>query len=44
MKFIALLVATASAAIGDDCFYDASVCGSSGSGIECTQWEDGQYG
>ena len=44
MKFIALsaLIATASAALGDDCYYDASVCDSDG--LSCATWNDSQYG
>ena len=44
MKFIALsaLIATAFAALGDDCYYDASVCDSDG--LKCATWNDSQYG
>ena len=44
MKFIALsaLIATASAALGDDCYYDPSVCDSDNLG--CATWTDSQYG
>ena len=44
MKFIALsaLIATASAALGDDCYYDATMCDKDG--LACATWEDSQYG
>ena len=44
MKFITLsaAIATASAALGDDCYYDASICAPDG--LECATWEDSQYG
>ena len=44
MKFITLsaAIATASAALGDDCYYDASLCDPDG--LECATWEDSQYG
>ena len=44
MKFIALAatISSASAALGDDCFYDASICPPDG--LECATWEDSQYG
>ena len=44
MKFLAVIAAinTASAALGDDCYYDASVCAPDG--LECATWEDSQYG
>ena len=44
MKFIALAatIATASAALGDDCYYDATICAADG--LECATWEDSQYG
>ena len=44
MKFLALsaAIATASAALGDDCYYDASICAPDG--LECATWEDSQYG
>ena len=44
MKFIALsaLIATASAGLGDDCYYDKDIC--TPDGLECATWEDGQFG
>ena len=44
MKFIALsaIVATAQAALGDDCFYDETIC--EPDGLACAKWEDSQYG
>ena len=44
MKFIALsaLIATTNAALGDDCYYDATVC--KADGLECSTWTDSQYG
>jgi hypothetical protein len=44
MKFLALtaLIATASAALGDDCFYDKTLCNDGG--FFCATWEDSQYG
>ena len=44
MKFIALsaAIATASAALGDDCFYDEGLC--EADGLKCAKWEDSQYG
>ena len=44
MKFLTLsaAIATASAALGDDCYYDASICAPDG--LECATWEDSQYG
>ena len=44
MKFIALsaAIATASAALGDDCYYDANLCDADG--LKCATWEDSQYG
>merc|ERR1719329_1354598 len=44
MKFIALAatLSTASAALGDDCFYDETICAPDG--LECPKWEDSQYG
>ena len=43
MKYatLAALVATTQAALGDDCYYDASVCDEVGT---CVSWEDSQYG
>ena len=43
MKFIALsaLIATASAAAGEDCFY---VDNCAEDNYTCTTWEDSQYG
>ena len=44
MKLIALsaLIATASAALGDDCFYDRDQCDADG--LKCAVWTDGQFG
>ena len=44
MKFLALsaAIATASAALGDDCYYDETICAPDG--LECAKWEDSQYG
>ena len=44
MKFIALaaMIASANAALGDDCYFDASICAPDG--LECATWEDSQYG
>ena len=44
MKFIALsaAIATASAALGDDCFYDETLCDADG--LKCAKWDDSQYG
>ena len=44
MKFVALsaLIATAQAALGDDCFFDATICDADG--LACATWEDSQYG
>ena len=44
MKVFALsaMIATASAALGDDCFYDATICDPDG--LACAKWEDSQYG
>ena len=44
MRVIALaaLVATTEAALGDDCFYDASICNAPQ--LYCATWEDSQYG
>ena len=44
MKFIALsaAIATASAALGDDCYYDVNLCDADG--LKCATWEDSQYG
>ena len=39
---IAALVATTQAALGDDCYYDSSIC--SDGGLFCASWEDSQYG
>merc|ERR1712086_68651 len=46
MKFFALcaLVASTNAALGDDCFYDTSVCNTGSTGHYCASWNDSQYG
>merc|ERR1712086_1055345 len=46
MKFFALcaLVASTNAALGDDCFYDTSVCNTGSTGHYCASWDDSQYG
>ena len=46
MKFFALsaLVASTNAALGDDCFYDTSVCSTDSTGHYCASWNDSQYG
>jgi hypothetical protein len=44
MKFFAYcaLIASTNAALGDDCYYDASICATDG--LFCATWEDSQYG
>ena len=44
MKYFAFcaLVASTQAALGDDCYYDASICAADG--LFCATWEDSQYG
>ena len=45
MKYLALIAIAASttqAALGDDCYYDASICADDG--LDCAEWEDSQYG
>merc|ERR1712086_245372 len=46
MKFFALcaLVASTNAALGDDCFYDTSVCNTGSTGHYRASWDDSQYG
>merc|ERR1712086_935941 len=46
MKFFALsaLVASTNAALGDDCFYDTSVCSTDSTGHYRASWNDSQYG
>ena len=39
---IAALVATTQAALGDDCYYDTTIC--EDGGLFCASWEDSQYG
>ena len=39
---LAALVATTQAALGDDCYYDSSIC--QADGLFCAGWVDSQYG
>ena len=39
---IAALVATTQAALGDDCYYDGTICVADG--LHCASWVDSQYG
>ena len=39
---IAALIAVTSAKLGEDCYYDETVCDSDG--LACAKWNDSQYG